>query len=566
MAGTTSIAVLRDIQTLFDVGTLSGLTDRQLLECFASGCDKSSDAAFEILVLRHGPMVLRVCRNLLREEADAADAFQATFLVLVRRRATIRRLESVGGWLYGVACRVAARARVDAARRQRAEHRGALRVVEAVDPADNDAMAKDFGPVVQEEVRRLPEKFRAVVVLCYWQTLTHEQAAAQLGCPLGTVRSRLARARKLLHRRLTRRGLAPLAGMVATAIEGSSASGLTLGAVPPALVKETIRAAVASASGQALSYVVSGAAASLVRRVLWSMTMIKIKTAAVGLALVGFLGLGAAFVAFNGRPGQAQVTAGAGAPKVEPAQDPPGTALLYSTPREAQTILALVPHGSIVKKGDVVCELDPAEISESWINQRISSIRSGTAHRRNQAAREIAELNLVEYAEGLFKLQVQEVQAALKKAEADLAIAEDEFAAKKTGKEAAARDNARLALEIAQTRKRVLLDYTRGRTIKELKLAIEIAHADELASKDVSELQALKEKRLSREVDACKIVAPRDGKIIYYYGPEGTKPRIGWKADGSTAPFPFIEVGAQVHPHQLLFKIVPVTDAANQAK
>ena len=105
-------------------------------------------------------------------------------------------------------------ARVDAARRQKAEQRAALRVVEAVDPADDTSATGDFGPIVQEEVRRLPEKYRAVVVLCYWQSLTHEQAAAQLGCPLGTVRSRLARARKLLHRRLTRRGLAPLAGVV----------------------------------------------------------------------------------------------------------------------------------------------------------------------------------------------------------------------------------------------------------------------------------------------------------------------------------------------------------------
>ena len=137
MAGIPSVAVLRDIQTLFDAGTAAGLTDRQLLERFANRRDASSDAAFEVLVLRHGPMVLRVCRNMLRDEADAADAFQATFLVLVRRRGTIRKLESVGGWLYGVACRVAARARVDAARRRKAEERAALRVVEAVDPVED---------------------------------------------------------------------------------------------------------------------------------------------------------------------------------------------------------------------------------------------------------------------------------------------------------------------------------------------------------------------------------------------------------------------------------------------
>ena len=107
MTRSPSVTALRDIQTLFDTGTASGLTDRQLLERFSSRRDPSSDAAFEVLVLRHGPMVLRVCRNMLHDEADAADAFQATFLVLVRGRGSIRKLESVGGWLYGVACRVA---------------------------------------------------------------------------------------------------------------------------------------------------------------------------------------------------------------------------------------------------------------------------------------------------------------------------------------------------------------------------------------------------------------------------------------------------------------------------
>ena len=136
MAGGPSVAVLRDIQTLFDTGTASGLSDRQLLERFVSGRDASAEAAFEVLVQRHGPMVLRVCHNVLGDATDAQDAFQATFLVLVRRSGSIRRLESLGSWLYGVACRVAARARVEAARRRAAERRGALRVVQAVDPSD----------------------------------------------------------------------------------------------------------------------------------------------------------------------------------------------------------------------------------------------------------------------------------------------------------------------------------------------------------------------------------------------------------------------------------------------
>jgi HlyD family secretion protein len=566
MAGNPSVAVLRDIQTLFDVGTAAGLTDRQLLERFANRRDPSSDAAFEVLILRHGPMVLRVCRNMLRDEADVADAFQATFLVLVRRQETIRRLESVGGWLYGVACRVAARARADAARRRSAEQRAALRVVEAVDPSDEKSMTRDFGPVLQEEVRLLPEKYRAVVVLCYWQSLTHEQAAAQLGCPPGTVHSRLTRARTLLHRRLTRRGVAPLAAVVATALGESKSPASTLPAVPPALVKETIRAAAAAASGQALSYVVSGSTASLVQGVLWSIAMIKVKTAALGLALAGFVGFGAAFVAFNGRSGRAQVTAAAQSAKSESPPDAPGTALVRSSSREWKTILTLLPNGSIVKKGDVVCELDAAEIADVLTNQRITSIRARAAYRRNESAREVAELGLVEYTEGLFKLQLAEAEAAIKKAEADLAIAEADSQAKKTGKEASARDNAKLALEIAQTGRRVLVDYSMAKRIKELKVAIELAQADEQASKEVWVLEVSKEKRLEREINACTIVAPRDGKVAYNYAPEGSKPRISFKSDGSTEPWPYIEIGFQVQPQQLLFKIVPLEAPANQAR
>jgi DNA-directed RNA polymerase specialized sigma24 family protein len=119
MAGGSSVALRRDLQTLFDAGTDSGLSDRQLLEQFALRRDATAEAALEVLVLRHGPMVLRVCRNVLPDWNDAQDAFQATFLVLVRRGGSVRRLESLGGWLRGVACRVAARARVEATRRRR---------------------------------------------------------------------------------------------------------------------------------------------------------------------------------------------------------------------------------------------------------------------------------------------------------------------------------------------------------------------------------------------------------------------------------------------------------------
>ncbi len=305
MAGGPSVAVLRDIQTLFDTGTAGGLSDRQLLERFVSGRDASAEAAFEVLVQRHGPMVLRVCQNVLGDATDAQDAFQATFLVLVRRSGSIRRLESLGSWLYGVACRVAARARVDAARRRAAERRGALRVVQTVDPPESgDQDRAEFGPVIQEEVRRLPEKHRAVVALCYWQGLTQEQAATQLGCPLGTVRSRLARARGKLHKRLTRRGLAPLAGAMAAALESRSAEAARLARVPNGLINSTVEASAQLIAGHAISEVAATSVAFLTQNVLRSMFMMKFKMAMAAFVLVGLAAYGASLAAPQSDPGK----------------------------------------------------------------------------------------------------------------------------------------------------------------------------------------------------------------------------------------------------------------------
>jgi polysaccharide export outer membrane protein len=219
----------------------------------------------------------------LGDVTDAQDAFQATFLVLVRQCRTIRQLESIGAWLYGVASRVAARARVEAARRRAAERRGGLRVIEAVGNGPiSDRDDVEFGLVVQEEVRRLPENYRAVVALCYWEGMTQEQAAVQLGCPLGTVRSRMARARKILHRRLTRRGAAPLAGIVAAALGGSSGQAAAIAtarlrtAIPAQFVHSTVKAAVQVAGGRALAEPASALVSTLTQHVLRSMKMIKI--------------------------------------------------------------------------------------------------------------------------------------------------------------------------------------------------------------------------------------------------------------------------------------------------
>ena len=163
----------------------------------------ADETAFAALVSRHGPMVLGVCRRALRDEHDVEDAFQATFLVLVRRAGSIRDGERVGHWLHGVAHRVAVRARANAARRRLREQTGIK-----IDPAlDQSPPLDDVPAILDDELVRLPDSLRAPTVLCYLEGLTHDEAAQRLGWPVGTVRSRMSRARELLQRRLTRRGV-----------------------------------------------------------------------------------------------------------------------------------------------------------------------------------------------------------------------------------------------------------------------------------------------------------------------------------------------------------------------
>jgi RNA polymerase sigma factor (sigma-70 family) len=212
----------------------SELTDRQLLERFAAG---QEEQAFALLVRRHGPLVLGVCRRLLRHEQDAEDAFQATFLVLARKASGLGWQESVGGWLYQVASRIAWKARAAGMRRRVLEREvQAMRVAEPEDALEGG----ERRALLDEELRLLPEKYRAPVVLCYLEGKSHAEAARQLGWPAGTVKGRLARARQRLRSRLARRGLvlgtallAPLLGeQLAPAAVPARLAASALGAAP----------------------------------------------------------------------------------------------------------------------------------------------------------------------------------------------------------------------------------------------------------------------------------------------------------------------------------------------
>jgi RNA polymerase sigma factor (sigma-70 family) len=228
-------------------------------------------------------MVWRVCRDTLRESNDADDAFQATFLVLARRAGLIRKRSSVAPWLYGVALRVARCARRQAARRRDREKLGAGKDVE--EPVgDTDRL--DAAPILHEEVGRLPEKYRSPLVLCYFEGLTHEQAASQLGWPVGTVRSRLAVARDRLRPRLVRRGVAP-----SVAILAATSSAEAVSSLPAALASATVGMAMRVGAAGA----VPAAVATLVGSTLRGMTMTKlsmIATTLVATAVVGTAGVG----------------------------------------------------------------------------------------------------------------------------------------------------------------------------------------------------------------------------------------------------------------------------------
>jgi RNA polymerase sigma factor (sigma-70 family) len=246
----------------------AGLTDGQLLTLFI---DQRDQVAFEALVKRHGPMVMGVCRRVLRNPQDREDAFQATFLVLVRKAASVVPREMVANWLYGVARTTAIRANALAAQRCKRERQ----VREMPEPETKEPdLWHDLRPLLDQELSRLPDKYRVAIVLCDLEGKSHKEAARQLGWPIGTLSGRLARARKLLAGRLRRHGLVLSGGVLAGVLSqnGMSAS------VPTSLVSSTVKAASLLAAGQAaVAGLVSMKAAALTEGVVITMLLNKLK-------------------------------------------------------------------------------------------------------------------------------------------------------------------------------------------------------------------------------------------------------------------------------------------------
>jgi RNA polymerase sigma factor (sigma-70 family) len=284
MANEEQGVTLRHMQTLFRVGSLGGLTDDTLLEWYRTKGGEAAELAFAALVERHGPMVLRVCRAILGDEHDAHDAFQATFLVLVHRAGSLWTRDSLGPWLHQVAYRIACCARSASTRRRRHERKVA-ELATSVE-SDSDRGPDDLSPVLHEELGRLPERQRAVMVLCWLEGLTQQQAARHLGWPIGTVQSRLARGRQRLAARLTRRGLAPSAGVVAAALATAPARA----EVPAALAEATVQAAFAPGA-------IPAVVAELLKGVQTTMFLIRLKRTGLILLALGAAAAGAGVLA-----------------------------------------------------------------------------------------------------------------------------------------------------------------------------------------------------------------------------------------------------------------------------
>jgi RNA polymerase sigma factor (sigma-70 family) len=275
--------LLRYVRKLAKPEASQDLSDRELLECFRT---QREEAAFTVLVQRHGPMVLAVGERVLGSRHDAEDIFQATFLVLAQKANSIRQDTSLAGWLHGVAQRLARKAGSRAAARRARERRS----VEMPRAEPSDPMAwQELHSVLDQEIGGLPEKYRAPVVLCYLEGKSHAEAAGELGWPKTSLTSRLARAREILRQRLSSRGLALTAGLLAvTVTEGAAGA-----AVPTRLVLRTVRAASLLAAGKAATGAVSAETAALAEGAATTLRASKVRLVLLVAAGLAALGAGA---------------------------------------------------------------------------------------------------------------------------------------------------------------------------------------------------------------------------------------------------------------------------------
>jgi RND family efflux transporter MFP subunit len=481
-------AVLGQLHALFNVGAIRELSDGQLLERFATSPRESAELAFAVLVERHGAMVLRVCRGVLIDPHDTQDAFQATFLVLVKKARALWVRDSLGPWLHQVAYRTAMCARLNAARRRRHELRAAESFVgPRVESSDEPTQA------LHEEIGRLPERFRAPVVLCDLEGRTHEQAARSLKWPIGTVKSRLSRARERLRDRLSRRGLTPNSGLLASILRSPDANSF----IPPRLVDSTTRAVVQFALDRTI---VPGAVASLTEGVLKTMSIARLVKSVAILLVLGASASGVDLLVQDGKPGadasreKWPSTVRVDGPRVavvEPGKilvtlidrgrvEPSNSNDVFCRVDGGSQIIWLLPEGSRVQQNDLVVELDSAELRDRHTTQMIATRK---AEQEFRYAKRILDAT-AKYVKQLEEPAPGDVQDFLNQLEADVPAKEQTY-------------------------------------------QLELAKSD----------------RLKVQISNCKIFSPATGAVVY-----ANRPNPG------AAP-PLIELGAKVRERQKIFSV-----------
>jgi RNA polymerase sigma factor (sigma-70 family) len=478
-------ALLRQLQTLYNLGTIRDLTDGQLLERFATDADEVAELAFSALVERHEAMVWRVCLAIVRDEHDAEDAFQATFLVLLRKARSLWVRHSLGPWLHQVAYRTASCLRRTVMRRHKHERscasRDVARSVEVGTPRDPDRDA-----AIHEEVNRLPEKYRAPVVLCDLEGRTHQEAARFLGWPIGTVKSRQLQGRQLIRDRLVRRGLGPAVnGAVVEALRQTA-----LAAMPEQVSRSTVNAAMQQSArvltGLGVSARVHALTQGVLRAMLWSrLRYVTAVTLAVGIASGG----ASVYVCGSQEPAPKRGQPVSNRPTTTTAQSPQPEISRNATGQQAT-----------------------AEPRARLRAQQLATRKAKALYEIAKLNRELAKLAVEEYQEVTYPRDLATVGAEIKLAETDLARSEDRLQwarrmAEKTNISQAQkasdelnRKKALFALEQAQSKRKVLVDYTKSKTIKELRSEADIAGVVELEKKALWDSEKSKEVELERQL------------------------------------------------------------------
>jgi RNA polymerase sigma factor (sigma-70 family) len=387
--------VLRHIRRMAATPEATGLDDAQLLDRFLAQRD---EAAFEVLLRRHGPMVYGVCRRVLRDPHETDDAFQATFLVLIRKARSLSKRELVANWLYGVAYRTALKARTNAARRRTRQEA----MTDVPGPAmEDEVLWRDLRPVLDEELHRLPAKYRIPVVLCYLEGKTFTEAAQELGWPAGTVSGRLARARELLRTRLTRRGVTLSAGLVGTVLSQNASA-----TVPAPLLTASLVAAIHVAARHAESAAgISLSVATLMEGVLRAMFWTRVKIATAVLLALGVLSTGAGVVTYqklaaqqpDPKKAQIQKAVAVGQTEEKP-QDDEGDALLKDLILPADKVTAMLATSkesdklkSLLKERyEAASEVVDARFREFLAGRGTLDILIQSSHRLFDAERELS--------------------------------------------------------------------------------------------------------------------------------------------------------------------------------